>query len=43
MKIIFCCCGCSSWENINIGINIEKKGKYRVNIVSNEKGGIAHP
>jgi hypothetical protein len=39
MKIVFCCCGCSSWENIDIGID----GKYRVNIVSNEKAGIAHP
>jgi hypothetical protein len=30
----------SSWENIDI----EKKiGKYRGNIVSNEKGGIVHP
>ena len=31
--------GCSNWENIDI----EKKGKYRGNIVSNEKAGIAHP
>ena len=23
MKIVFCCCGCSSWENIDI----EKNGK----------------
>ena len=35
--------GCSNWENIDIGIDIEKKGKYRGNIVSNEKAGIAHP
>jgi hypothetical protein len=32
MKIVFCCCGCSSWENI--GIDIEKKwqisSKYRI-------------
>jgi hypothetical protein len=25
MKIVFYCCGCSSWENIDIGIDIEKK------------------
>jgi hypothetical protein len=25
MKIVFCCCGCSSWENIAIGVNIGKK------------------
>jgi hypothetical protein len=34
MKIVFCCCGCSSWENIDIGIDIEKKwqisSKYRI-------------
>ena len=30
-------------ENIDIGIDIGKKVKYRVNILSKEKGGIAHP
>jgi hypothetical protein len=25
MKMVFCCCGCSSWENIDVGIDIEKK------------------
>ena len=34
---------CSSWENIDIGIDIEKNGKYRGNIVSHNKAGIAHP
>ena len=40
-KIVFCC-DCSSYENIDIGIDIEKKGKIS-NIVSKEKAGIAHP
>ena len=30
-------------ENIDIGIDIEKKVKYRENIVSKEKAGITHP
>jgi hypothetical protein len=43
MKMVFCCCGCSSWENIDIGIDIEKKWQISSNIVSNEKDGIAQP
>jgi hypothetical protein len=33
-EMIFCCCGCSSYKNIDIGIDIEKKwqisSKYHI-------------
>ena len=35
--------GCSNWENIDIGFDIEKKRQISRKIVSNEKAGIAHP
>jgi hypothetical protein len=30
MKIVFCCCGCSSWENIDFEKKWQISRKYRI-------------